>query len=73
VDAAGVGRYPQETEAALYFCTLEALQNLQKYAAASAATVRLREDGKQLLVEVADDGRGFDVTAAARGAGLTNM
>jgi signal transduction histidine kinase len=28
--------YPQETEAALYFCTLEALQNVQKYAAASA-------------------------------------
>ena len=73
VDADGVGRYPQETEAALYFCTLEALQNVQKYAAASAATVRLRAEGKQLLVEVADDGRGFDVTAVTRGAGLTNM
>jgi signal transduction histidine kinase len=73
VDAYGVGRYPQETEAALYFCTLEALQNVQKYAAASAATVRLREDGKQLSVEVADDGRGFDVNAVTRGAGLTNM
>jgi signal transduction histidine kinase len=73
VDADGVGRYPQETEAALYFCTLEALQNVQKYAAASAATVRLREDGKQLSVEVADDGRGFDVNAVTRGAGLTNM
>ena len=57
----------------MYFCTLEALQNVQKYAAASAATVRLREDGKQLSVEVADDGRGFDVNAVTRGAGLTNM
>jgi signal transduction histidine kinase len=73
VDADGVGRYPQETEAALYFCTLEALQNVQKYAVASAATVRLRADEKQLLVEVTDDGRGFDVTAVTRGAGLTNM
>jgi signal transduction histidine kinase len=73
VDADGVGRYPQETEAALYFCTLEALQNVQKYAAASAVTVRLRTDEKQLLVEVTDDGRGFDVTAVVRGAGLTNM
>jgi signal transduction histidine kinase len=36
VGADGVECYPQETEAALYFCTLEALQNVQKYAAASA-------------------------------------
>jgi signal transduction histidine kinase len=66
-------RYPQETEAALYFCTLEALQNVQKYAVASAVTVRLRADEKQLLVEVTDDGRGFDMAAVSRGAGLTNM
>ena len=73
VDADGVGRYPQETEAALYFCTLEALQNVQKYAQASSATVRIREEEAQLAVEVSDDGRGFDVTATTRGAGLTNM
>ena len=73
VDADGVGRYAQELEAALYFCTLEALQNVQKYARASGATVRLREDGGQLLVEVVDNGCGFDVSGATRGAGLTNM
>jgi signal transduction histidine kinase len=73
VDADGVGRYPQETEAALYFCTLEALQNVQKYAAASAVQVRLREDANELLVTVVDDGCGFDVTTVTRGAGLTNM
>ena len=48
VDADGVGRYTQEIEAALYFCTLEALQNVQKYAKASHARVRLREAGDQL-------------------------
>jgi signal transduction histidine kinase len=73
VDADGIGRYPQETEAALYFCTLEALQNVQKYAGASAVVVRLREDAEQLQVEVTDDGSGFDVTSITRGAGLTNM
>ena len=73
VDADGVGRYSQETEAALYFCTLEALQNVQKYAVASSVAVRLRADEKQMLVEVTDDGRGFDVTAVVRGAGLTNL
>ena len=73
VDTDGVGRYPQEIEAALYFCTLEALQNVQKYAKASHATVRLREADHQLFVEVVDDGSGFDVTVTSRGAGLTNM
>jgi signal transduction histidine kinase len=73
VDADGITRYQQETEAALYFCTLEALQNVQKYAQASRVTVSLREEGDVLAVEVSDDGRGFDVTATTRGAGLTNM
>jgi signal transduction histidine kinase len=31
-----VGRYPQDVEAALYFCCLEALQNVAKYSAASS-------------------------------------
>jgi signal transduction histidine kinase len=73
IDADGVGRYPEETEAAVYFCILEALQNVQKYAMASGVEVRLREEGEQLLVEVADDGCGFDVTTTVRGSGLTNM
>jgi signal transduction histidine kinase len=73
IDADGIGRYPQEIEAALYFCTLEALQNVQKYAAASAVEVRLRADGELIHVDVLDDGRGFDLSAATRGAGLTNM
>jgi signal transduction histidine kinase len=73
VEADGIGRYPQELEAALYFCTLEALQNVQKYARASAVEVRLREERGQICVDVTDDGRGFDISAAKRGAGLTNM
>jgi signal transduction histidine kinase len=73
IEADGIGRYPQDIEAALYFCILEALQNIQKYAQASRAVVRLREDGDRLSVEVADDGRGFDVGTTIRGNGLTNM
>jgi len=46
----------------------EALQNVRKHAAAASVTVRTRlEDGAWIL-EVADDGRGFDVgDAASRG------
>ncbi len=73
VDAGGTGRYPPDVEATAYFCVLEALQNVQKYAAASHVTVRLHDDTKQLRFEVVDDGAGFDVGAAAAGMGLTNM
>jgi signal transduction histidine kinase len=69
----GIGRYPQEVEAAVYFCVLEALQNIQKYAEASLATVRLSERDGVVNFYVEDDGKGFDAATAKRGAGLTNM
>jgi signal transduction histidine kinase len=73
VDADGVGRYPQEIEAAVYFCCLEALQNLQKYAHAARALIRLQVDDGRLRFEVVDDGVGFDVATTKMGSGLTNM
>jgi signal transduction histidine kinase len=73
IDADGIGRYQQGIEAALYFCTLEALQNVQKYAAATKVEVRMREACGEIQVDVIDDGRGFDVGSVSRGAGLTNM
>ena len=73
VVADGLGRYPQEVEAAVYFCVLEALQNIQKYAEASRATVRLLGSNGTVTFEVEDDGRGFDPATARRGAGMTNM
>ena len=73
VQASGVGRYAPEVEAALYFCVLEGLQNVQKYAGASRATIRLSDRGGQLAFEVEDDGVGFDPKAASGGSGLTNI
>ena len=73
VEGDGVGRYPQEIEAAVYFCVLEALQNVQKYAGAATAEVKLSDIGGQLQFDVYDDGFGFDSTSAVKGAGLTNM
>jgi signal transduction histidine kinase len=69
----GIGRYPQETEAAVYFCVLEALQNVQKYAGATRTRVHLQEGDGAVSFEVEDDGKGFDTATAGRGAGLTNM
>ncbi|MGH3609059.1 MAG: histidine kinase [Pseudonocardiaceae bacterium] len=73
VAADGFGRYPQEVEAAVYFCCLEALQNLQKYARAAHAEIRLRTEDGRLRFEVDDDGVGFDVATTTKGSGLTNM
>jgi signal transduction histidine kinase len=73
VEPDGVGRYPQEVEAAVYFCALEALQNVAKYAEASRAVIRLAERDGWLTFEVDDDGRGFDPSATPSGSGLQGM
>src|ERR671930_113462 len=74
IDAPGVGRYPPEVEAAVYFCCLEALQNAAKYAGDGASvTIRVWEQEGGLLFEVSDDGAGFEVRQRSAGAGFTNM
>jgi signal transduction histidine kinase len=69
----GIGRYPPELEAVAYFCSLEALQNVAKYAEATQAQIRLSEVGGRLVFEIEDDGRGFDPDATAQGTGLQGM
>lgn len=73
VEADGLGRYPQEVEAAVYFCCLEALQNVAKYAGASKAKVRLIDDDGWLTFVVDDDGVGFDPAGTPLGTGLQGM
>jgi signal transduction histidine kinase len=72
VEAGTIDRRPQE-QAAVCFCVLEALQNVQKYAGASQATVRLNEADGVLRFEVDDDGCGFEVATVRRGSGLINV
>jgi signal transduction histidine kinase len=73
LDADGVGRYPPEIEAAVYFCSLEALNNVAKYASASRVDVRLEQSNGHLTFEIIDDGAGFDPATAAHGTGLQGM
>jgi signal transduction histidine kinase len=73
VEADGIGRYPQELETAVYFCTLEALQNAAKYAQANEVAVSLLEDHGELVLSIRDDGLGFDRAETPLGAGLQNM
>ena len=73
VDADGIGRFSQDAEAAVYFCTLEALQNVAKYAQATAATVRLQQQDGDLAFDITDDGIGFDPAARGYGTGMQGM
>ena len=72
VENGGIGRYSPEVEAAVYFCTLEALQNIGKYANANRVVVTLEAPHGLLTFSVRDDGAGID-DSAPHGSGLTNM
>jgi PAS domain S-box-containing protein len=72
-----VGEYERlalDTEEALYRIAQEALNNAMKHAAASQITVTLRQDAPRTLLQVADDGAGFDPAAVPPGRlGLSGM
>jgi signal transduction histidine kinase len=74
VRAPGIGRYSDEVEIAVYFCCLEAIQNVVRHAGPDAtALVTLSQDGPSLCFEVHDTGVGFDPEADGTGGGLVNM
>jgi signal transduction histidine kinase len=73
VEAEEVGRFGQDTEAAVYFCCLEALQNTAKYASAPQARICLQAQGGTLRFTVSDDGTGYDASHTPMGSGLRNM
>jgi signal transduction histidine kinase len=73
IEPDGVGRYPADIESAVYFCCLEALNNVAKYAHASAVEIRLSDADGVLRFDVVDDGRGFDPSTTGRGTGLQGM
>jgi len=74
VTANEVGRYSREIEAAVYFTTLEALQNTAKYAGTDRASVALDgSSGGVLRFVVTDAGGGFNRDDVASGSGLENM
>ena len=75
VDLEDVGRLSEDRETAIYYCCLEALQNVAKHGGdGAAASLRLWRDRKAVRFSVSDDGVGFfPRRPAAQGAGLTNM
>jgi signal transduction histidine kinase len=63
----------------LFYIAEEAVNNARKHAAAAHIWVRLRSEGDIFVIEIQDDGVGFDVGAVARSyeergsLGMVNM
>jgi signal transduction histidine kinase len=58
----------------LYRILQESLQNINKYAKASTIKVEFKKDKKgNLILNIADDGIGFEVDKKSKGIGLKNI
>ena len=73
VEGDGLGRYARDVEATVYFCSLEALNNVAKYANATHARILLVQEDGELIFEITDDGTGFDPSTNGYGTGLQGM
>jgi two-component system, NarL family, sensor histidine kinase DevS len=67
----GEARLDPELESAVYRLVQEALTNIAKHA--DNVRVAVGPSGEELLVEVRDDGSGFEVDTRRQGFGLTGM
>ena len=68
-----VPRLPAAREEAAYRIAQEALHNALRHADPAQVTVSVRARNGSLVLEVADDGRGFDPQAPSRRFGLASM
>ena len=68
-----VDRYRADVEAAVYFSVLEAMNNVAKYADATATEISLSQRNGSLEFTVRDDGRGFDPARTTHGTGLQGI
>jgi signal transduction histidine kinase len=66
-------RFDDRTEACVYFCCLQALQNVVRHAGNAAVIVGLSLEGQTLTFAVRDRGPGFVAAETPRGMGLEIM
>jgi signal transduction histidine kinase len=68
-----VPRLPAGREEAVYRIAQEAMHNALRHGAPARVGVTLRTENHALVLEVADDGRGFDPAEPSRRLGLASM
>ncbi|NBB17923.1 hypothetical protein GVN20_01020 [Runella sp. CRIBMP] len=65
-------QFSMEQRQNLYLIFKEALNNILKHAEATVVNVTLNMNGQELLMTIADNGKGFDATQRYEGNGLKN-
>ena len=66
-------KLPDLVEQELFLIINEALNNALKHASASQVSVRIQPENENVVLEIRDNGRGFDPARALGGMGLENM
>ena len=66
-------KVPDNKKLMIFRIVQEQLNNIVKHADAKKVSVMLRNDKAFLLLEIKDDGKGFDPKGVRKGLGLTNM
>lgn len=64
---------PENKKLALYRIIQEQLNNIVKHANARHVSIILRLTPGNILLQIKDDGKGFEITKIKRGLGITNM
>jgi signal transduction histidine kinase len=70
IEATGL---PPEHKRQIYLTFKEAMNNVVRHARARTVRVAVSRDGSTLLLEVRDDGQGFDAGASHAGLGLASL
>ncbi len=66
-------RFDMEERRHIFLIFKEALNNILKYAQASRVDISLTHTASHVLLEIRDNGRGFDPLSESNGNGLSNM
>jgi signal transduction histidine kinase len=64
---------PMDVRKNLYLIFKEATNNMVKYSGADKATFSIKEENKNLIMRIHDNGKGFDINRSTEGNGLNNM
>jgi signal transduction histidine kinase len=66
-------RIEEDLKIAIYRIAQEQLKNILNYAEAKSVRIQLHTENEKLILVIADDGKGFNLSAARSGVGITNM
>jgi signal transduction histidine kinase len=73
VEAAADAELDQATREAVFYVAADALGNVARHARARHAGLSFRREGDMVVLEIVDDGVGYDTATAVAGLGLRNM